>query len=326
MLTVWAQTRLGQNPTPAIPSSSSSQPFSVAPPSLDRGNGFLATGLSAFACAYYFLPPARSLAIASNEDTFALILFFAIGMAMAFVIEALHVGLVELAAEHERVRSAVKDREVLLEELSHRTRNDFANVATLLSLQSRSAKPRRFKRPSTQRQNAFTTIARVHRRLELLNNAVVVDAKSYIGELCADLRSSRLAMRPIAIECDAESHALSLDKAVPLGLIVNESVTNAAKHAFPDDRAGIIQVTFERSGSDYRLTISDNGVGPIETGPHRRIGQPLDADARRSTRQPIGNPTPRSRHRRHHHFPRQTDLSNACPVMAAKAATHDNHP
>src|SRR5690606_23449864 len=78
------------------------------------------------------------------------------------------------------------------------------------------------------------TIARVHRRLELHGERVVVDTKSYISELCADLRLSRLAMRPIALECDAERHSISLEKAVPLGLIINESITNAAKHAFPD--------------------------------------------------------------------------------------------
>lgn len=131
-------------------------------------------------------------------------------------------------------------------ELSHRTRNDFANVVTLLNLQSRSANAEA-KEALVSAAERVQTIARVHRRLELPDDHVVVDTKSYIGELCADLRLSRLAM-PIAIECHAESHSISLEKAVPLGLIINESVTNATKHAFPDQRQGSIAMNFQRAG------------------------------------------------------------------------------
>jgi two-component sensor histidine kinase len=119
------------------------------------------------------------------------------------------------------------------------------------------------------------TIARVHRRLELRHARVVVDSKSYIEELCADLRVSRLAMRPIAIECRAESHPLRLEKAVPLGLIINESVTNATKHAFPGERSGIINVSFERMGDVYKLTVADNGIGRNETSGDGGLGNRL---------------------------------------------------
>jgi len=227
---------------------------------LDRGNGFLATALAALLCDYYMLPPYHSFSIANGADQLALALFVLIGAIMAAVVEALHVGLVDLAIEHERVRTAVKDREMLLEELSHRTRNDFANVITLLNLQARSAEGSA-RESLVSAADRVQTIARVHRRLELRDGRVVVDTRSYIGELCADLRLSRLATRPIALECAAESHSISLEKAVPLGLIVNESITNAAKHAFPDQRQGIIKVLFERLGDYYRLTIADNGVG-----------------------------------------------------------------
>ena len=106
---------------------------------LDRGNGFLATGLSTGLVDYYNLPPLYSMAVASGQDQAALALFFFIGVLISLVVEALHVGLVDLAIEHEKARAAVEDRELLLDELAHRTRNDFANVVTLLNLQSRSA-------------------------------------------------------------------------------------------------------------------------------------------------------------------------------------------
>ncbi|WP_409562586.1 sensor histidine kinase [Hyphomicrobium sp. MC8b] len=239
----------------------------------DRGNGFLATVLSAAACAYFLLPTRHSLDVVETGDQAALILFIVIGFAISFVVEALHNGLAALAAEKEEARDTVRDRDLLLNELAHRTRNDFANVVTLLNLQSRSANPEAREALASAAERV-QTIARVHRRLELHNDRVVVDTRAYIGELCADLRLSRLAMRPIALDCEVESHSISLEKAVPLGLIINESVTNASKHAFPEQRQGHITVHFQRVGLQYRLTIADNGVGS-ETVTNGGIGNRL---------------------------------------------------
>lgn len=244
---------------------------------LDRGNGFLATILSASMCDYFLLPPVGSLTVTNGDDQISLALFVVVGFIIAAVVEALHVGLVDLAVEHERTQAAVKDRELLLEELSHRTRNDLANVITLLNLQARSVDGAAHE-ALVSAADRVQTIARVHRRLEIHNSRVVVDTKSYINELCGDLRLSRLASRPIALECDAESHSISIEKAVPLGLIVNESVTNAAKHAFPDQRQGIISVRFAREDSVYTLTVSDNGIGNAdvhESGTGSRLMQML---------------------------------------------------
>ena len=148
----------------------------------------------------------------------------------------------------------------MIEELAHRTRNDLANIATLLNIEARSASPeaREVLQTASDRVQA---VARVHRHLELRREIVVVDSKLYISELCDGLRLSRLASRSVSLDSVAESHPLGIEKAVPLGLIVNESVTNAAKHAFPDDRPGKISVRFERLGDVYHLTIRDNGCG-----------------------------------------------------------------
>lgn len=226
----------------------------------DRGNGFLATILSAMACVFFFLSPHHSLDILQARDQGGLVLFVVIGFAISSVVEALHSGLVALATEKEVARDTVRDRDLLLNELAHRTRNDFANVVTLLNLQSRSANSEAREALASAAERV-QTIARVHRRLELHNDRVVVDTRAYIDELCADLRLSRLAMRPIALDCEVESHSISLEKAVPLGLIINESVTNASKHAFPEQRPGHITVDFRRVGLQYTLTIADNGVG-----------------------------------------------------------------
>lgn len=241
---------------------------------LDRGNGFFATVLSACVVDYFMQPPLGTLTVAAVDDQIALILFIVVGFLIAVVVEALHVGLVDLSIEHQRVQAAVKDREILLEELSHRTRNDLASVITLLNMQARSVDGAAHD-ALVSAADRVQAIARVHRRFQIHNHRVVVDTKSYICELCSDLRISRLASRPIAMQCDAESHLISIEKAVPLGLILNESVTNATKHAFPDERQGMIDVRFVRTDDTYTLTIADNGVGPNAGASHAGTGSRL---------------------------------------------------
>jgi two-component system, sensor histidine kinase PdtaS len=227
---------------------------------LDRGNGFFATVLGAIACVFFIAPNTPGYSVGGNPDNAALVLFLITGFAISFVVEALHVGLVELAVQHDLLRDAAHERDILLGELTHRTRNDLASVATLLQLQARSASEET-KHALAAASDRVQTIARVHRRLELRDNRVVVDSQAYIEELCADLRITLLAMRPIALECHAESHRLGVEKIVPLGLIVNESITNSVKHAFPSGRRGVIKVEFARMALSYRLIVSDDGIG-----------------------------------------------------------------
>lgn len=241
---------------------------------LDRGNGVLATLLSAAFVAYFIMPPIRQLSVDRLEDQLSLALFVLIGLIITVVVELLHKGLTELAAEHERVRKAGADRTLLLDELSHRTRNDFANVVILLKQQARTS-GQEAREALMAAADRVQTIGRVHRRLELRGDRVVVDSKSYIEELSTDLRMALLASRPIGLEHNVESHKIGLEKAVPIGLILNESITNAAKHAFPDDRAGLILVSFIRTGGIYRLTIADNGVGIKEPPREGALGTSL---------------------------------------------------
>ncbi len=226
---------------------------------LDRGNGLYATALSGFLYAFFLLPPPYSFAVAAQQDQLDLVLFLVLGATLALIVEALHTGLVNLALEHELAQTAARDRELLLDELTHRIKNEFASISALLEMQARSGG----EQASALRTAAerVRTYARVHRRLELLDSRIVVDTQTYLNELADDLRATLLALRPIALRCRPERHFIGVEKALPLALIVNELVTNAAKHAFPDDRNGIIEILFAREEKLYRLTVSDNGVG-----------------------------------------------------------------
>jgi two-component system, sensor histidine kinase PdtaS len=102
-------------------------------------------------------------------------------------------------------------------------------------------------------------VARLNSRLNAAGNDSEVDTGIFIPEICEDLQAC--AQTGVTIECDAENHDLPLTLAVPLGLIINELVTNALKYAFPNKRTGSIVVTFARAQNRYQLIVEDNGAG-----------------------------------------------------------------
>jgi hypothetical protein len=99
---------------------------------------------------------------------------------------------------------------------------------------------------------------------------VALDTRAFVAGLCADLEAAQAggALRPVALVAEAEAHPLDAERAVPLGLVLNEAVTNALKYAFPGERAGTVRVRFAREGAEFALTVADDGVGlpPGEAG------------------------------------------------------------
>jgi two-component sensor histidine kinase len=234
----------------------------------DRGTSLFATLLSAALAAYYFLPPQRGLGVEEASDVVALALFIAIGIATSVLIEALH-------RAYERLDKTATDRAVLLRELSHRMRNDLAAFASLLSMQARALQDPAGKAALLAAGDRIQVLARVHQRLAVQEGAAVLDSKQFIADLCSDLRSSLVGFRPVTISVSAESNPITLQRAVALGLIINELLTNALKHAFPDGRPGQVEVQFQRRSSEFHLIVRDDGVGLAGTVPGSGMGQEL---------------------------------------------------
>jgi len=127
-------------------------------------------------------------------------------------------------------------------------------------MKSNSVGDAKAKRSLDEAVEQVKVMARVHRRLRARDQDVSLDSSAYIRELCHDLEEMALG-RPIVIECDADSRPLCMHQAVLLGLILNELVTNAIKHAFPGGRAGRIRVRAEVLDTQLRLLVEDDGVG-----------------------------------------------------------------
>jgi PAS domain S-box-containing protein len=182
----------------------------------------------------------------------------------------------EHAAAHERIA-------VLLQELGHRIKNSLQIIVAMVSLEARNHKSGEGKAALERVSHRIAALGRLYSMLGETNSVEEVDAASYLEELCRDLIESVQKENgiSIALKTDIEREALPVDRAIPLGLIVNELVTNAVKYAFPSETSGTVVVTLKRIPGELRLTVADDGQG---TDPRRADsglgGRLVDAFAR----------------------------------------------
>src|SRR6202162_655165 len=145
---------------------------------------------------------------------------------------------------------------MLTREMSHRVKNGLASVVGLLRVQSRSAQSEEVRNALKDAASRITTIAQVHDHLWCSTRIGYVDIADFAGELCRKLQETISH----TVRCTFAHLMISADKAIPLGLLINELVTNSAKHAYPDG-AGEVEVSGERRGDDLHVEVSDRGVG-----------------------------------------------------------------
>ncbi|MBL0404228.1 DUF4118 domain-containing protein [Microvirga aerilata] len=226
----------------------------------NQGSGLVATVLSAVLSAFFFLEPLGSFAIKDPGQFLGWCLFVVIGVAITIIIEAQHAAYRQLKRAHDVTRASESDKAELLIETNHRIMNNLHTVISLLHLQARSAKEPTREDFMTAAERV-SVMAKVQRRLVRFEGAVLADSRSFIEELCRDLESALIGLRPIRLEIEAESHPIPLTQAVSVGLIINELLVNALKYAFPEDRDGRVGVTFTRKGDEYCLAVRDDGVG-----------------------------------------------------------------
>jgi two-component sensor histidine kinase len=224
-----------------------------------RGSGLVATVLCGMLAVWFYLPPLYSPVVENASDIFGLFLFLAVGAAISLVVETMHRAMTDLA-------EAEQDRALLLQEFRHRTRNDLSSLVGLLLLRARAAPSDAARDELREAAEHAMALARIHTRLasdSVSENVALVNTRDFIVGLCDDLNAvlAGEGLRPVALVTDVESHVIPNERAVQLGLVLNETVTNALKYAFPDDRAGTVQVRFVREGADLVLVVADDGVG-----------------------------------------------------------------
>lgn len=172
-------------------------------------------------------------------------------------------------AADEKIRASLREKEVLLQEIHHRVKNNLQVVSSLLSLQSRGIVDEDTRQKFKESQNRVQSMALIHEQLYQSANLSEINYPQYIRQLAAHLfRSYRVSSSRIELKPEIEDVHLSVDVAVPVGLMINELVSNSLKYAFPNGRGGFIRIGL-RKGAYGRMTLSvaDNGIGlPEEVG------------------------------------------------------------
>ena len=161
----------------------------------------------------------------------------------------------------EKIKASLKEKEILLQEIHHRVKNNLQIVSSLLNLQSQYIKDKKYAEMLRESQNRIKSMALIHERLYQSENLAKINLNEYIKTLVHTLiRSYKVSTERIRLQIDVEDVSFGIDAAIPCGLIINELVSNSLKHAFPD-RKGEIAVTLHSVDGTIELTVSDNGVG-----------------------------------------------------------------
>lgn len=177
----------------------------------------------------------------------------------------------ELQQAEDTIKASLREKEVLLQEVHHRVKNNLSIVSSLLQMQARRAQSPQASRILRDSQNRIGSIALVHEKLYSSKDLANINLAQYLQDLIVYLfESYNIRSKRITLDTQIEDLSLDIETAIPCGLIVNELVSNALKYAFPDDRTGVVQVSLTHSPNSspdsqpprpLTLIVRDNGIG-----------------------------------------------------------------
>jgi PAS domain S-box-containing protein len=179
-----------------------------------------------------------------------------------------------------QLKRALKEKELLLQEIHHRVKNNLQIISSLLNIQSAGIEDGQALRAFKDSQSRIESIALIHEILSQSDDLSKVDFAQYVRELSHHLVASYgINPQDIELETEVDQTVLGIDTAIPCGLLITELLSNALIHGFPSGRKGKIRVDLRRvDGNQLALAVSDNGVGfpkEVDWGSTRSIGLQL---------------------------------------------------
>lgn len=153
------------------------------------------------------------------------------------------------------------EKEFLLKEVHHRVKNNLQTISSLLSLQAAHIADPDLQTIMTESQNRVQSIGMIHQNLYQGENLSAIEMKKYFLSLGSFIIDSFDAVDRVSLDCPMEELELDVDRAIPIGLIVNELMTNCLKYAFPENRKGKISISLSELDSHLHLTVADDGIG-----------------------------------------------------------------
>jgi len=223
--------------------------------------GFIGVALSTILSLLFF-EPVGSFALWHAIDLIKIELYAV--LASSSVVAFARLGNMVIAAREnaDSLKRLNESKSILLRELAHSVANNFATVAAFISVRSKTISDAQARSVLDEAVEQISMMGQVHSRLRAGARHVSLGSRDFLENLCDELKASLARGRQISIECEADDLPLNAHQAISLGLIVNELVMNAIKHAFPEGRKGSIHVGFEvLKEEQLRLCVEDDGVG-----------------------------------------------------------------
>lgn len=178
-------------------------------------------------------------------------------------ITGIDLDITERKQAETQIKASLREKEVLLQEIHHRVKNNLQVISSLLDLQSQRINDKTTLEMFQESQNRIKLMALVHETLYEYKDFAKINFPAYLKSLTSYLfRAYKVATNHITLELDFDEIYLNLDKAVPCGLIISELVSNSLKYAFPNQTQGIIRISVNcDEGGDIQLIVRDNGIG-----------------------------------------------------------------
>jgi PAS domain S-box-containing protein len=171
-------------------------------------------------------------------------------------------------AIERQVQELLREKDMLLEEMAHRVANSLQIIASILLIKARTVQSEETRLQLQDAHQRVLSVAAVQQHLHFSGRNEPIEIGSYLTKLCETLAQSMIGdSRSISLKVEADAGTAVSREAVSMGLIVTELVMNALKHAFPDKKPdAAIVVSYSVAGNDWKLTVSDNGIGKPAVG------------------------------------------------------------
>lgn len=160
-----------------------------------------------------------------------------------------------------RILDALKEKEVLLQEVHHRVKNNLQVISSILNLQSSYVNDTETLEVLKESQNRIKSMSYIHETLYQTADFGSIEFSDYINIISRNLIHSYITDAPVNLKTELDQICLSLDQAIPCGLIMNELVSNALKYAFKETEDPQLLVEIRESGNEITLRVKDNGIG-----------------------------------------------------------------
>jgi PAS domain S-box-containing protein len=165
----------------------------------------------------------------------------------------------------ERIKANLKEKETLLQEIHHRVKNNMTVISSLLSLQAGKVDNDQAKEALMDSQNRVRSISAIHETLYQSDNLSTVDMQTYLSNLAGAVAQNYSTVGRVNLKIEAKNILIGAKQASPVGLIVNELITNSFKYAFPDIQEGEIKINLQQEENQIELEYFDNGIGiPVD--------------------------------------------------------------